>query len=120
MLGLGKLLDLVASALAVMQGRSSRWPAVRKAHLRAFPACAACGTRHRLEVHHRLPVSWPGGKARELDPTNLLTLCEGCHLLVGHLADFRSANWDVVADAAEWRRKVQCRPYPSDTFVEGG
>lgn len=32
--------------------RSSKWPAVRAAHLKANPSCEACGQRDAREVHH--------------------------------------------------------------------
>lgn len=100
--------------------RSPQWPAVRAAHLRKEPTCRACGGKLHLEVHHiepfhlhqvdpaRFPVD------RELDQTNLITLCESathnCHLWVGHLGLWASWNTDVRADAAAWLKKVQARP----------
>lgn len=96
--------------------RSPKWAGVRAGHLKQFPACAACGSRKCVEVHHVVPVSWPGGKELELDPANLLTLCESktmnCHLWIGHLGDFRSRNPNAVADAAAVLAKVRGRPYP--------
>lgn len=82
--------------------RSSRWPAVRKAHLAANPACAACGVREALEVHHCLPFHLH--PELELDPANLLTLCESkshnCHLLFGHCLGWSRYNPTVRGDAA--------------------
>ena len=37
--------------------------------------CVRCGSRERLEVHHRLPVSEGGAHV----PENLETRCHGCH-----------------------------------------
>lgn len=94
--------------LALMQGRSGRWPDVRAAHLKREPACAVCGARKGVEVHHVEPFHlWP---ARELDPTNLITLCKVHHLWVGHLGNWESWNADVRADAAAWREKIKNRP----------
>lgn len=46
----------------------------------------------------------------ELDPENLITLCEGpafnCHLFFGHLRNWSSHNPDVREDAAMWREKI--------------
>lgn len=48
----------------------------------------------------------------ELEPSNLMTLCErkkygiNCHLLVGHLGDYRRINPDVHGDAETWRTKL--------------
>lgn len=115
---LEKLLGLFRGTIAADQGvpRSSKWPAVRAAFLKDHPSCAACGGKDHLQVHHVYPLSWPGGRDRELDVTNLLTLCEApgrnCHLWFGHLGDFRSRNTHVERDAAVWFARVQVRPYP--------
>lgn len=83
--------------------RSRQWPAVERAHLRAQPACAACGARLHLQVHHIKPFHlFP---QLELDPKNLITLCEppgpgGHHLAIGHLGAWKKFNPRVVADAA--------------------
>ena len=87
----------------VCAGRSGRWPRVRAAHLAANPTCAVCGTRENLEVHHIQPFHlFP---ELELDPGNLLTLCESPthndHLLFGHLLNWSLWNPAVVRDA-EW------------------
>ena len=88
--------------------RSPDWPKLRKEWLRACPSCAACGAARKLEVHHLRPVHM--APHLELDRANLLTLCRACHLLVGHLQDWRSWNIDAVTDAAAWREKVRRRP----------
>lgn len=65
------------------------WQTIRKQHLKEQPACQACGATTKLEVHHIVPVHIdPGG---ELNPQNLITLCENpntgfCHYIFGHLA----------------------------------
>jgi 5-methylcytosine-specific restriction protein A len=71
-----------------------------------------CGSRKNLEVHHKRPFHlFP---KRELDPTNLITLCEGkgggCHLHFGHLFCFSSFNPKIDEDAAEWAVKIRARP----------
>lgn len=88
--------------------RSLQWPKVRAAHLLRHPACEVCRTRKKLEVHHTKPFHlWP---EFELDPANLMTLCDPHHLLFGHLMDWRSWNPRVWDDAEEWRRKLAARP----------
>lgn len=92
--------------------RSPHWPAVRRAHLVREPACAACATRTQLAVHHVKPVHlYP---ELELDPANLLTLCEGpgggCHLHHGHLGAWVAWNPGVRADAKEYLHKRLNRP----------
>lgn len=94
--------------MSVMVGRSWRWPKVRDAHLKAHPACAACGEGGGCVPHHIRPV-WKEPE-RELDPTNLITLCPRCHLLIGHLGSFTDGwNEEVVADAAQLLEKVKNR-----------
>lgn len=92
--------------------RSSKWPATRAAHLRANPACAVCGCRTDLEVHHILPFHV--APDLELNPRNLLTLGERCptgnhHLLFGHLGDWSCWNEVAEHDVVEWRGKINTR-----------
>ena len=80
--------------------RSPQWDTVRDAHLSLHPTCAACGGTESLQVHHIVPFHVEA--SRELDPSNLITLCMGerdCHLHVGHGGAFRFYNPDVVRDA---------------------
>ena len=94
--------------------RSSKWPTARAAHLKDHGTCAVCNGTKNLEVHHIKPFHVD--PSLELDPTNFITLCESgknginCHLLVGHLGNFKSVNLDVVADAAAWNTKITTRP----------
>lgn len=81
--------------------RSSQWPKVRAAHLKANPACLACGRREKLEVHHCVPFHVD--KSRELDPTNLVTLCDTpCHLVHGHYLSWTRFNPAVRDDCARY------------------
>lgn len=96
-----------------------------------------------MQVHHVIPFHWCvllGRPDLELDPRNLITLCEdeagkpgeNHHLLVGHLGSFQSANLDVEVDAgvtfhgmtgaalrgdARWRAKVGARPAGMDRMT---
>jgi 5-methylcytosine-specific restriction protein A len=94
--------------------RSDKWPAVRKRHLAQYPNCAVCGGVKRLEVHHMEPFHL--NPSKELDPNNLITLCESknngvnCHLLIGHLGNFKSMNHKVMDDANVWQKKIKGRP----------
>lgn len=78
----------------------------------ANPTCAACGSP-LVQVHHVLPFHFAillGRPDLELDPRNLITLCEkehgeeaqDHHLLLGHLGDFQSYNKDVRAYAVSY------------------
>lgn len=93
--------------------RSSEWPQVQKAHLKIQPTCQICGGIAKLNVHHIRPFHLH--PELELDPTNLITLCEGkkfvnCHLCFGHLGNFKSFNENVVEDAQIWYNKIKDRP----------
>jgi hypothetical protein len=95
--------------------RSPAWPRVHLAHLALHPTCACCdasaGLNLPVQVHHTFPIHECIALGRpdlELDPRNLITLCESTatrpaqdhHLLVGHLGSFQSSNLDVVGAAA--------------------
>jgi 5-methylcytosine-specific restriction endonuclease McrA len=89
--------------------RSYKWQTVRKEHLKNNPSCIACGRNKKLEVHHIKPVHLH--PELELDPSNLVTLCaDPCHILFGHLMDFKSWNKDVVEDSNQYINKVKNKP----------
>ena len=47
----------------------------------------------------------------ELDPNNLITLCDkSCHLYFGHLKYYKSWNPDVLVDAARYYESIKARP----------
>jgi hypothetical protein len=81
--------------------RSTRWPLCRAEHLRLHPACAICGVKVYVDVHHKIPVHV--NRDGELDPGNLITLCDERasrhHFEVGHGGDWRLWNEAVDADA---------------------
>lgn len=94
--------------------RSSKWPGVRINFLKLNPTCAVCGGTKTLEVHHIRPFHIH--PELELVPTNLIALCESgkyginCHLLVGHLGNYKSINTDMLSDTLVWRAKLLNRP----------
>ncbi len=88
--------------------RSSKWPAVRREHLRKHPKCEVCGTTKRLQVHHIHPIHLE--RVGELEPSNLLTVCATHHLLFGHFLNWHSFNLYVVEDAETWNHKITNRP----------
>lgn len=90
--------------------RSPRWKKIRKDFLAQNKACAACGSSKDLEAHHIIPVHID--PSLELDSNNLIVLCsKSCHLLIGHLMDFRSWNSNVINDAKSLNSKIKLRPY---------
>lgn len=90
--------------------RSKEWPNIRKKHLEKQPFCQACGSIKGLEVHHIEPFHI--NASRELDPDNLITLCnKNCHFIFGHLMDYSSWNVNVVEDCEIYLNKIKSRPY---------
>jgi hypothetical protein len=69
----------------------------------------ACGSCKKIEVHHIEPFH--SNPSRELDLTNLITLCVNCHFVFGHLMDYSSWNVDVINDSSVYLNKVNNRPY---------
>lgn len=105
------IVKTITEYFAGLPSRSSRWAAVRASHLKRNPTCAACGTRDKLEVHHVRPFHlYPN---LELEPSNLLTLCEtggNCHIMLGHLKNWKSYNITVRKDAEVLLQKIKARP----------
>lgn len=63
-----------------------------------------------LHVHHIVPFHVDPSK--ELDPTNLITLCgKYCHYTIGHLMDYKSWNPNVIEDCKIYSEKIKTRPY---------
>lgn len=88
--------------------RSLRWPALEKKFKKENPKCAACGSRKKLNVHHKKPFHlYP---ELELDPTNLITLCMDptteCHIKLGHGGNFKAYNPTVVEDVAKVNKNI--------------
>lgn len=88
--------------------RSPGWRILRKKHLDSHPNCIVCGSSKNVVPHHVVPFHLD--PSRELDPSNLVTLCESpsfnCHLFFGHLKRWDRHNPTVVEDAAIWRAKI--------------
>lgn len=89
--------------------RSPKWSSIRKQHIKDNPCCAACGRCTKVEVHHIEPVHV--NPNRELDPTNLITLCDDpCHIVFGHLMNYKSWNISVIDDCRLYKSKIDSRP----------
>ena len=89
-------------------GRSPKWPAVRRQHLKEQPECQVCGTTEDVDVHHLRPVHLH--PELELDPSNLISLCTPHHFLFGHLCSWKSVNDNCFQDCHTWRKKIAARP----------
>jgi hypothetical protein len=110
MFGLLKKLWLASSEeiVALSVPRSAKWRSLRNKHLEENPRCEACGCETNVVPHHVVPVHLD--PSRELDPSNLVSLCESktfnCHLFFGHLKRWDRHNPRVVEDARSWRERI--------------
>lgn len=85
--------------------RSSKWNTLRNNFLKQNTNCIACNTKNNLQVHHIIPVSIDSSK--ELVYNNLCTLCETCHLVFGHLHNWKNYNPEVIRDCQEHLKRVK-------------
>ena len=105
--------DILQGKAKFGEKRSPKWSRVRKIHIKENPKCLACGGTKKLEVHHIKPFN--KNPELELDLDNIVTLCENknngvnCHLLFGHLGNYRSINPDIIKDAKIWFKKITNR-----------
>lgn len=120
--------------------RSPLWNDAEKRHREQQPDCVCCATGTNMtapvQVHHIIPFHFVvllGRPDLELDPRNLMTLCEAerhksapnHHLLIGHFEDWQSFNQTAPTDAvtkfhgltepqirinAEWRQMCKNKP----------
>jgi len=84
--------------------RSSRWKTVRSEFLSLNPCCSVCGSKKNVVPHHKVPFHVD--PSLELDPSNLISLCENkgfnCHFFFGHLRNWAGHNPTVEEDAIYW------------------
>ena len=106
------LLDRVVGKIPAGTKRSPYWRKVRQAYLSVHPQCEICNGTKNLTVHHIIPFHM--APDLELDPGNLITLCESsrfkrlsCHQIFGHFGDWRNWNPNVVEDARVWKRRLE-------------
>lgn len=94
----------------IRKKRSKYWPKVRKRFLLNNNRCACCGRKNGLEVHHIKPFHL--NPELELDYNNLITLCgKSCHLLIGHLRNWKAYNDTVKEDSNNIINKILKRKY---------
>lgn len=106
--------DRISGKAPAGSRRHKDWWKLRNEHIRNNPICAVCHGTKKLVVHHILPYHLFPDKERE--PTNLITLCEytgrghkalNCHLLIGHLGDYRRVNVTCTADVWVWYHRLK-------------
>jgi 5-methylcytosine-specific restriction protein A len=99
--------------------RSTSWPSFRRKHL--GPECALCGSQKKLELHHIVPFH--KDRSKELDPSNVITLCESntvfnCHRIFGHLNNFKGWNPEILSDVKLWSDRLKKNQERVKTGVE--
>ena len=105
-----KLKDRIQGKAPKGAKRSSHWSKTRKQVLALNRKCAVCGSKKTLRVHHIVPFHL--APDMELDPDNLVVLCENkkyginCHLLLGHVGNFRRTNPSCEIDIMVWNKKL--------------
>lgn len=89
--------------------RSPGWGKVRARRIEIDGGrCRACGRMVNLQVHHVRPFNV--APALELDIRNTITLCGRCHIMLGHLDNWKSHNAQVVHDAHSTFSRIKGRP----------
>ena len=84
--------------------RSSKWSAVRDNFLKENPDCEACGVKAEV-AHHVYPYSFK--PELELDESNLISLCDICHMCLAHLKSFKRFDPDIKEVARAFRQKIK-------------
>jgi len=105
------LIDRIKNKIPPGTRRRTAWRLIRNEYIKNHPVCAVCECKKNLEVHHIIPIHI--APDLELEMLNLVTLCTSkkyglnCHLLIGHLGNFRRINPDVHNDIILWNRKIK-------------
>ena len=103
--GLAAPVDLVRDPVGTP--RAPGWAKLALEWLEANPKCAACGRTEGCVPHHVVPVHVK--PEFELSPTNLLTLCPKCHLVIGHGGNWKHWNVYAAETADRLRRGIVVR-----------
>ncbi len=67
--------------------------------------------KKKVEIHHLIPFNY--APSLELRRDNMMSLCESkkyginCHLLIGHLGNYRRFNYNVELDMITWNQKLK-------------
>lgn len=93
------------------QKRSPHWGKFKKAYFKKYgKACEVCGRKSFVQLHHVIPFHVRPDL--ELMEWNVVGLCEPphkvrkCHLIYGHLGDWRWFDPDVKEVAASVKKKI--------------
>ena len=82
------------------------WQRCKRAFLKIVgKKCACCGSKKKVEVHHKLPRHIRPDLA--VNHKNLIALCgggKGCHFHIGHLNSYHTYN-ETVQNCCEYVMK---------------
>lgn len=96
--------DQDASRLMGSKPRGAGWEKKELETVKNHPYCALCGTKKRLQVHHKKPYhEFP---ELEFEDDNLIVLCQPDHFSVGHYYNWQDYNPDVDQEVAARREKI--------------
>lgn len=88
--------------------RNGKWRSLRNRLIDEAGCCAVCQKKTNLIVHHKIPFHVD--PSLELDENNLVVLCENdilnCHLIFGHLGNWREYNEEIDKDIEIWNKKL--------------
>ena len=107
---IGRIIERIAGKVPKGKRRHKDWRKVRKIHLDVNHCCELCFGTKKLEVHHIVPFHI--APDLELDPTNLVTLCQSkrfginCHLLIGHGGIWQGINPHCKDDISKMRNII--------------
>jgi 5-methylcytosine-specific restriction protein A len=100
--------DKISGKIPKGHKRSPKWRKLEGEFSKIHKDCKFCGSKKKLQVHHMKPFHlYP---ELELEVSNLIMLCLRCHLLFGHLGNFRSYNPEIEVDSEVWSHKITNRP----------
>ena len=79
-------------------------------------ACVLCGTKKNLHVHHIMRKSQYRGLL--LEPNNLVTVCQQCHLYNAHSGNTNLINYDTASALLSIVfRNESVMPTPEDILI---
>ena len=87
--------------------RSPKWKKVRDSYIEHHNVCECCSSKNKLQVHHIEPFCVAPDK--ELEYSNLITLCSRCHLFMGHCGNWRNYNGNLNYWIGMVRHMLQSR-----------
>ena len=103
---LGYRRDYGLAAAGPGRARAPGWEALSRQLRSERPECECCGLPTTV-IHHVLPFHVH--PSLELDKTNLIALCNECHLRIGHGGSFRAWLPDCRRLAATIRAAIAAR-----------